>query len=178
MSWNGDPEALKRAWRRVVAIFESEGADNARFVWSPNVTDSPRTPENRMENYYPGEAYVDVLALDGYNWGLERPWSRWTRFEEVFAEPYERVARLGPQPIWFAELASTEAGGDKGEWVEEMLESRAFPRLEAIVWFSEDKGVDWRIQSSQGSVAAFREFFAASPTALEALAHSPSRPAP
>ena len=160
VSWNGDPEAFKAAWRRVVGLFQLEGAENVRFVWSPNLTDSPRTGANRLENYYPGEDYVDVLALDGYNWGDSREWSTWRSFEEIFAEPYERVSALGSQPIWLAEIASAETGGNKGAWVRGMLASRAFPRIEAIVWFDENKENDWRIDSSQESLFAFREALA------------------
>ena len=31
----GDPERYRAAYRRVVAVFREEGADNVRFVWSP-----------------------------------------------------------------------------------------------------------------------------------------------
>jgi hypothetical protein len=161
-TWSGDPEGLKAAWRHIVTLFRREGADNVRFVWSPNVTDQPRTPENRMEAYYPGHDYVDVLALDGYNWGTARSWSTWRSFEDIFEGPYERLARIGPQPIWLAEVASAEDGGDKGAWVRDMLRSRAFPRLEAIVWFSERKEADWRIESSEGALYAFRDWFTSS----------------
>jgi hypothetical protein len=157
VAWHGDPETFTRAWRRVVSLFQLEGADNVRFVWSPNVTDQPRTPENRMEAYYPGHDYVDVLALDGYNWGTARPWSAWRSFEDIFSEPYARIAALGHQPIWLAEIASAEDGGDKGAWVRDMLTSRAFPRIQAVVWFDENKETDWRIGSSAESLAAFQE---------------------
>src|SRR5690606_23820125 len=65
--WNGQPDQFRDAWRRMAAIFELAGASNVRCVFSPNVTDSPRTEENRLEAYYPGDDVVDVLALDGYN---------------------------------------------------------------------------------------------------------------
>lgn len=157
--WHGDPENLKLAWRHLVRLFEEEGATNVRWVFSPNVTDEPRTESNRMENYYPGSEYVDVLALDGYNWGTTRPYIGWQSFDEVFGGGYQRITALGPQPVWIAEVASTEHGGDKGEWITEMLSSTAFDRLEAIVWFNEDKETDWRIESSDSSAGAFREWF-------------------
>jgi beta-mannanase len=127
-------------------------------VFSPNVTDEPRTDANRMERYYPGDDVVDVLALDGYNWGDTRDWSSWTAFEDVFRAGYDRVARIGPQPIWFAEIASAEAGGDKSAWVADMfaVAGRAFPRLDAIVWFDENKEADWRIASRPAVLDAFR----------------------
>ncbi len=155
--WNGQPDLFRKAWIRTVDLFRSEGADNVRWVWSPNITDGPTTPENAMERYYPGDAYVDVLALDGYNWGTVRDWSSWRSYEDIFAQPYERVAAIGPQPVWLAEFASTSEGGDKAEWIREMLASTAFPRITALVWFNENKEGDWRIDNVPATVQAARE---------------------
>lgn len=157
--WNGDPEALVVAWRRIARLFTEEGATNVRWVFSPNVSDEPHLAENKMELYYPGHDVVDVLALDGYNWGTTRHHSRWTSFDDVFAAGYDRIAALGKQPVWIAEVASTEHGGNKGQWIEEMLTSVAFPRVEALIWFNEDKETDWRIESSHGSLRAFQAWF-------------------
>lgn len=155
--WNGDPATFRRAWRRIVAIFDFEGADNVMWVFSPNVTDSPSTESNRMELYYPGDDVVDVLALDGYNWGTTRPWTAWRPFESVFASGYDRITRLGDQPVWFAELSSSPEGGDKAAWVEAMLNSTSFARLQAIVWFDEHKEADWRMVADPVVADAFRE---------------------
>lgn len=155
--WNGDPEAFVAAWRRIVGIFESEGAHNVNWVWSPNVTDEPMIASNRMELYYPGEQYVDVLAIDGYNWGSVRPHTVWQSFEEILNLAYDRVTALGDQPLWVAETASTELGGDKSRWIQEMFAaSGQFDRLEAIVWFDENKETDWRMASSGPALASFQ----------------------
>ncbi len=154
--WNGDPATFRAAWRRMASVFDKAGAHNVRWVFSPNVTDGPATEDNRMELYYPGDDVVDVLALDGYNWGTTRPWTAWRPFEEVFSSGYARITALGDQPVWFAEIASSAEGGDKATWVSEMLSSTAFPRLEAIVWFDEHKEADWRMVADQGVADAFR----------------------
>jgi Glycosyl hydrolase family 26 len=169
-SWNGNPEQLVAAWQHIVTLFRQEGATNARWVWSPNAKDEPATANNRMENYYPGEGYVDVLALDGYNWGTTRTYTAWKTFEDIFETPYARVTALGKQPVWLAEIASTEHGGDKATWINEMLNSTAFPRINAVVWFNENKETDWRIESSQQSLLAFRDWFDDTPTPSALLA--------
>lgn len=156
VSWNGDPATFRRAWRRMAGIFVQSGADNVRWVFSPNVTDAPRTADNRLELYYPGAADVDVLALDGYNWGTTRDWTAWRPFEEVFASGYERITTLGDQPVWFAEMSSSAQGGDKAAWVDAMFSSRAFPRLAALVWFDEHKEADWRMVADPEVAFAFR----------------------
>jgi hypothetical protein len=157
--WHGNPQQLVAAWQHVVKLFRAEGATNAKWVWTPNVTDEPATTENRMELYYPGANYVDVLGLDGYNWGTTRPYTAWKSFETIFQTPYNRITALGNQPVWLAEVASTEHGGDKGDWVSEMLSSTAFPRISAVVWFNENKETDWRMESSPDSLRAFQTWF-------------------
>src|SRR5918999_2866230 len=65
---NGDKSGTyRRAWRHLRRLFAEEGATNVRWVFSVNAEDVPRT--NRFQSYYPGKRHVDVLAVDGYNWG-------------------------------------------------------------------------------------------------------------
>jgi mannan endo-1,4-beta-mannosidase len=160
--WNGDPSAFRAAWRHVAALFAAEGADNVRWVFSPNVTDEPRTDANRMEHYYPGPDVVDVFGLSGYNWGTVRPHIGWRSFEQVFRSGYDRLAAIGEQPIWLTEIASSERGGSKAAWIRAMFRavgSAEFARIDAIVWFNEEKEADWRVESSPASLAAFRSWF-------------------
>jgi len=163
--WNGDPTALRQAWTHLTTLFDHEGAHNVRWVWSPNVTDEPRTDTNRMEHYYPGHDHVDVLALSGYNWGDTRPYIGWRSFERIFAAAYDRLTALGAQPIWLTELASSDAGGDKPAWVRDMFASTAFPRIEALIWFDEEKEADWRLTSSPEVVRAFQDALGIAPIA-------------
>ncbi len=165
--WNGHPVEFVKAWRHTVDVFRAEHATNVRWVWCPNVTDQPRTASNAMELYYPGKAYVDVLALDGYNWGTTQSWSSWRSFNDIFQVPYARITALGPQPVWIAEVASTGKGGDKAKWVANMLDSTRFPRIKALIWFNENNDMDWRldnslavIQSARANLAPSAETFA------------------
>ena len=160
--WGGtvdrnSPQEYVAAWRRIWRIFEQERATNVRWVWSPNHEDVPATPGNAFERYYPGDRYVDVLALDGYNWGGAFPqYGGWRTFDAIFGCAYERIARLGTQPIWIAETASASEGGDKAAWVEDMFTAATrYPRLQAVVWFHADKERDWRATSSRRVARAF-----------------------
>jgi len=166
--WSGDPDGLVAAWTRMTALFDAAGASNVRWVWAPNVTDEPRTDANRMERYYPGAEHVDVLALSGYNWGATKPDIGWRSFEEIFAGGYARLVELGTQPVWIAEVASTDEGGDKAAWVRDLFASTAFPRLEAIVWFDENKETDWRLTSTPDVLAAVQASLGVAPIAAGA----------
>jgi hypothetical protein len=158
--WSGavnanSPALYLQAWRRMVDIFRKRGAANVRFVWSPNNVDVPAS--NKLEAYYPGSSYVDVLAVDGYNSGSERPeYGGWQSFSAVFGTAYERLRALGPQPIWIAEVGSAPEGGDKPAWIRDMFVSaQNMDRLEAIVWFNENKERDWRAAPTPETAAAF-----------------------
>ena len=52
------------SWRRIVDIFRRRGADNAAFVWSPNVPDVGAVS---FTKYYPGDSYVDWVGVSFYS---------------------------------------------------------------------------------------------------------------
>jgi beta-mannanase len=158
--WGGtvnanSPALFVQAWRHMVDVFRRAGADNVRFVWSPNNVDVPSS--NRLERYYPGDAYVDVLAVDGYNWGAGKPeFGGWQSFTKVFKPAYDRLRTLGPQPIWLAEIGTSGDGGDKAAWIRDMFaQARKMDRLDAIIWFNENKERDWRAAPTPEIAAAF-----------------------
>jgi hypothetical protein len=171
---NGNtPATFIQAWRRIVDIFRDTGASNVRFVWSPNNIDVPAS--NRMENFYPGDGYVDVLAVDGYNWGAGTPeFGGWQSFSKVFMDAYDRLRAIGPQPIWIAEVATTDDGGDKAAWIRDMFAKAAtMDRLDAIVWFNESKERDWRAAPTPQIAAAFAPGAAPAGGATAANARKP-----
>jgi mannan endo-1,4-beta-mannosidase len=148
------PELYVAAWRRVRELVMAAGATKVRWVWSVNATDVPAG--NRFERYWPGTDQVDVLGLDGYNWGGDMPaYGGWQSFDAIFGPSYARIVRLGPQPVWITETASDERGGDKAAWVRDMLASTALQRLQAIVWFNLRKERDWPMTSSRRAELAF-----------------------
>lgn len=154
---NGNtPRDFRAAWRHMRRVFSRHGATRVKWVWSVNALDVPAG--NRMEDYYPGDRLVDVLALDGYNWGTSEPGhGGWRTFSEIAVPAYRRLAKIGPQPIWVTETASDHRGGSKPEWIRDMFRTaRELERLRAIVWFDEDKERDWRLDSSRDVARAFR----------------------
>jgi hypothetical protein len=160
---NGNsPGMFRAAWRRMHRIFDQNGARNVRWVFSPINEDWPITPQNRMERYYPGRPYVDILALDGYNWGARHPdFGGWRSFRKTFKSGYRRITRLGPQQVWLAEVGSAAEGGDKAAWIRDMWrQAPKLRRLRALVWMDtvDPYEGDWRARSPAGTAAAFRAF--------------------
>jgi hypothetical protein len=155
---NGNtPAEYIAMWRHVVGIFREEGADNVRWVWSPNIAGWNGLAW--FQPYYPGDDWVDWVALDGYNWGSTMA-SGWHSFTSVFADNYDALVQLAPtKPVMIAETASAEAGGDKAAWILQGLGhdlQARMPRVRALVWFDRNKETDWRVDSSVSSDNALR----------------------
>lgn len=160
--WSGNPAAYVNAWRHVVSVFREDGAANVKWVWSPTV-DYGSYP---FAQYFPGDQWVDYVALDGYNWGTAGVGTdKWESLRAVFASSYAKITQLSSKPVIFAETSSSEAGGDKASWIREgFLKAipRDFPRVSAVIWFDRDAEEDWRIGTSSASLAAYREVVASS----------------
>lgn len=159
--WDGSPQAYVDAWRHVVSVFRAAGADNVRWVWAPNVQAGDKYP---IAPYFPGDAWIDYVGLDGYNWGAKSG-SAWRSLYEIFAGSYSIVTQLSTKPVMLTETASSETGGDKGAWIRSGFMSaipQSFPRVSAVIWFNADKEADWRVNSSPGSLDAYRAVVACS----------------
>jgi beta-mannanase len=151
---NGNqPGDYVQAWRHVHDVVASTGASNVQWVWSPNV---PYWGSTDLAGLYPGAGYVDVVALDGYNWGTSTAWSSWVSPEDLFAPGIAQLRSLAPdKPILVAETASSEAGGSKAAWNTSLVAYLAAqPDVMGFVWFHLQKEADWRINSSASSASA------------------------
>ncbi len=158
---NASPETFVAAWRHIVSVFRADGANNVKWVWSPNIQEGSKYP---IAPYFPGDAWIDFVALDGYNWG-QAPGESWRSLQSVFAPSYSIVTGLSSKPVVFTETSSSERGGDKAAWIRQGFLStipQSFPRVSAVVWFNRSQEDDWRINSSQTSLSAYRAVVACS----------------
>ena len=147
------PHVYRRAWRQVVRVFRDAGADNVRFVWTPNV-DYGGLP--LMRRLYPGDRWVDWVGLSGFSWG--GPWE-WESALDVFRNSYRSITRMTSKPFMIAETAAGEVGGDKPRWIQRTFahDLRRMPLVRALVWFNgRQEWADWDVDSTRASLRAFR----------------------
>ena len=152
-AWSGnDAKLYIDAYRHIHDLFVAAGATNVVWAWCPNVTDTDGTNTATL-SYYPGDDYVDWTGVDGYNWGA----SEWQSFHDIFKDIYPLLAGK-KKPILIGEMASSETGGSKADWLKAMIPSLKsdFPLIKAVVWFDVNKERDWRISSSTATEQAFR----------------------
>lgn len=156
------PQQFIAMWRFVRGRFNAKGVNNVTWVWCPNHESVPQADWNRAENYYPGDAYVDWICADGYNWGTSQTWSSWKTFDQVFRPIYSTLTTVAPsKPFMIGEFASSELGGSKAAWIADAANRIAtqYPQIKAFVWFNMNKETDWRVESSASSLNAFKSAF-------------------
>lgn len=147
---NGNtPAKAILAYRHVHDLFA--GVSNVKFGFAPNSDSVPDTPENSLDKYYPGDAYVDIVGVDGFNAS-----STCQTFDEIFAAPLAILATYD-KPIYIFSFA-TGGGASKATWITDTFTKTIpkYPKIAGWIWFNENKEEDWRIDSDPNSLAAFK----------------------
>ena len=150
-----DPANFILAYKHIQQIFANRGVPDGavRWVFAPN---GWTKPEHDFEGYYPGNAYVDVLAFSAYNFG-RHPFNSYPEWQDpaaVFNNYLGRMTALAPtKPIFISQTATTahlvsgiENTGAKNTWLRDAYALlSAYPNLRAIIYFNKTGEVDWPI---------------------------------
>jgi beta-mannanase len=150
-------------WQYIVNRFNADGVTNVKWVWSPNLDCNGTCPFN---SYYPGNNYVNMVGLDGYNYA----WLdgvAWETFPTLFQNDYNDITALAPgKPVDIAETACTEpntleanAGDSKSAWITQMAIyiPGNMPAVTALTWWSAASDeANFEVNSSASSLAAWK----------------------
>jgi len=156
------------AWRRVWNIFQAQSVDNAQFVWT--LTDEAFwiTGEHAAANWYPGDAYVDAIGADAYNWSNCKagfPNGPWKSFYDI-VNPLRVFGQSHPSiPLMLPEYGTVEdptMPGRKAQWFNDaraLLKSPGWESFRAVLYFNTvdwaNPGCNFLIDSSASSLSAF-----------------------
>jgi hypothetical protein len=172
----GTPPEFVRAWRHIHDLFADEGAGNAIWVWCAT-GDGLRGDHPHAVAFYPGDAYVDWVCFDVYDWprGDGRPHRS---FADIALEPYRYLTRHMPgKPVMIGEFGTVEDPADPGakaRWFDQAAQTvaRQMPAIRALVYFDtvafqNGRRIDWRLTSSPQAYDAWlrwarRPYFSAS----------------
>lgn len=178
-------------WRRVRRAFEDLGlgTSHLQWVWTVNHAD---VGFYAAEQYYPGDAWVDWVGLDGYNWGASKAWSTWTTPAEVFTPMLDRLRAISGRPMSVTETSSTAhtAGGAslaaKNEWIRQFFAWAPRAGLRMVCWFNADTDADFSVfggrtgdvvfrtgRTSYRAYSAYRQSIAAGDTLLSSSGTDP-----
>ena len=173
-SWSGvvnmaDPQLYIAVWQRFYRIFEEEGVDNCLWIYNPNDRNAPPSKWNDSLAYYPGNAYVHLLGVTGYNNGTY--YTQWNEQWRDFTTIYDEIRDLYEPhfsrfPWIITEFASSSYGGDKAAWIDEMFAHIGdYPNIKMAVWFSaadydgETPARPYWLDETPETLAAFKRGF-------------------
>lgn len=156
------PKVYIEMYQYVVERFKKGNAKNILWAFCPNADSVPNSSEahtyawNQAKSYYPGDAYVDILGMDGYNCIGDETATEVScplrSFEQIFKSLYEELRRISTdKPIFVFETASINSNNLRLPWIIEALKTIQKWHLKGLIWFQANKEKDWRIQSGKDS---------------------------
>ncbi|MBO0769674.1 MAG: hypothetical protein J2O48_13405 [Solirubrobacterales bacterium] len=154
-------------WRHVVNVFRSVGANNATFVWCPNIDPQGgggtkaglyESDTGPLKSLYPGDKYVDWTCMDGYNRLHGNYDGKWETFSQGFGSTYKTIRKIAPaKPMLIGEIGSTGTGGNKSAWVSDFLKELPahFPAVRGFTWYETADGNNDPIDGKAPAQGAF-----------------------
>jgi hypothetical protein len=161
--WGSEAD-FAAAFRHIVETFRANGATKVQFAWL--MADYDFTVQ-RADPFYPGDDVVDWMGAGSYN--FFRRTHTWDTLPSMLT-PFFAWAKSRNKPLMIPELGCEEDPSDpnrKAGWLDEartFLSAQA--QLRAVVYFDEastsSDGVsyDWRVDTSQPALDAWRRFVA------------------
>ena len=145
--WNGGgregPARYVAAYRHIVDLMRTEGADNLQWVWHVNWLDEPEKEWNRFENYFPGGDYCDWVGVSAYGPTTPTTPDGTESLAFKMREAYPRLVKIAPgKPIILAEFGCDlhNRHVDAADWAKAALEdlfSNRWPGIIGFCWWNE-----------------------------------------
>jgi mannan endo-1,4-beta-mannosidase len=162
-----DTDIYKDVWRYIYRIFQDNGVDNVLWVWNPHSPSDPTFQWNHYLMYYPGDEYVDIIGLTGYNNGTYYPGEKWRSFDEIYRKTYDEYCHNFQKPFMITEFGSSSIGGDKPAWIHDMFTVLPeYNRIKLFVWWNAtDYDVNghpariYLLDENDATIAAFQQGF-------------------
>ncbi|MDX6481641.1 MAG: hypothetical protein QOG85_2151 [Gaiellaceae bacterium] len=118
-----------------------------KLVWNPQGFGSPDVPGNSANAYYPGNAYVDVVADDLYD--IAGHGATWAAAQKLYDSHPTKAFGFGEWGLW---------GIDDPAFVRAMGSfARTHGRLVLLAYFNGKPGSVFDLHSKPGSAAAYRK---------------------
>jgi glycosyl hydrolase family 26 len=156
---NGNtPADFINMWRHYHDLVVGQGATNVTWLWNPNLGASDYGRVTSLDEFYPGDAYVDWTGLDGFNQGTGS-----VDFASIYGLSYDLMLSVAPtKPMAILEIASLEFNGEKASWITDFFNQLQtnFTAVKMFLWFNwripyNGTYRDWPIESSAASQTSF-----------------------
>ncbi len=168
-TYGRDPGNFKIAYDRIRSIFAGQGAPNASAWWvfAPNGWSQAG---QEFENYYPGDAKVDIVGFSSYNYGwcaVAAPYEKWDTANTLFDSYIARMRVMAPKkPIIITQTGTTAQYNNtainraqKDQWLRDTYAHLAAQNgVLAILYYDYNLSsweCDWTVFNTPAGVAKF-----------------------
>lgn len=121
-SYYGNTTTYKAAYIHVHNLFA--GDTNVKFLYDPNVG-------NGITSYYPGSSYVDIVGLDGFDFGGQS-------FAQVFDSSFSAIQSFG-KPIWLTSTGVVSSD-NQSQYLQDMFAAIKTYNIQGIMYFNYNAG--------------------------------------
>jgi endo-alpha-1,4-polygalactosaminidase (GH114 family) len=177
------PERFRDAYRHIIQIARDEGASNITWVFHVDSNDAPEETWNQLENYYPGDEWVDWIGVSVYG-ALDPLDTECASFRDSMDAVYPRLAALSTnKPIVVLEFGVSDGNPlcDQAVWAGVVLSDTIglrWPRVIGFSWWNENWQNDanpshdthMRVQDNLALAAVFSSTVGANPNVLGRVA--------
>jgi hypothetical protein len=135
---NGDGTQYAAAFRTFVTVMRASGVTDAKYVAAFTGWGFSRPDTGNVNYYYPGDAYVDAVGADVYNWASCRG-QPWTSMASLTAGITSWGAAHPTKPLMILEWGSVEdpaMPGHKASWIKDtqaLFKTAAYHQYSAIL---------------------------------------------
>jgi mannan endo-1,4-beta-mannosidase len=148
-----DPATFVAAWRHVVNVFRSQGADNVTWMWTVN---SPNHAPDNLCAWWPGSQYVTWVGLDSYYY------NQTDTFGKLFDPDISEVRKCSNKPILITETAAGQLSG-RQRAVRNLFSAIRAGGYLGFIWFDKNQNKPpfhqaWRLETDPPAViSTFRQ---------------------
>ena len=99
-------ERFRDAYRHIIDLCNANGADNITWFFHVDAYGEPQADWNEIENYYPGDDYIDWIGVSIY--GPQESGEEYREFSEILKDVYPVLTKISDKPVAILEFAITE----------------------------------------------------------------------
>jgi hypothetical protein len=122
--YSGNPAEYISAYRHVYNLFP-HAQNMVKFAYDPNVA-FPGVTTSTFQAYYPGSQFVDVVGLDGFDFGGQT-------FSQVFQPSLTAMhADFPMKPLW---ILSTGSVDNPSEFIANLKSAAPEYGIQGIIWY-------------------------------------------
>jgi plastocyanin len=168
------PEYIS-AWQHVHDRFNADQVTNVTWAWTMTAWSFS---QGNASNYYPGDTYVDIIGVDGYNWfGCTFHQGPWREPQPIFQE-FHDFGVLHAKPMFITEYGTGEdpaTPGRKGQWFTNFADLlKKWTDIKGVSYFnvgngSCDRYIDTSVTSLDGFDTNGADPYFNPPTATKAV---------